>query len=102
MRRQFGDQHLCVIWDNWNAHRSRRVITWANHNRVGLAYTPNYASWLNPIECQFGELDTFVIEGSDFTSQAEAAASIRAFIRDRNRRSRQHQLEDQPIRANVA
>jgi len=101
IRRQFPHQHLYVIWDNWNAHRSRRVIAWANHNQVGLAYTPNYASWLNPIECQFGELASFVIEGSDFTSQAEAAAAIRAFIRYRNRRAKQ-QLENQPTRANVA
>jgi hypothetical protein len=78
------------------------VIAWANHNRVGLAYTPDCASWLNPIECQFGELDTFVIEGSDFANQAEAASAIRAFIRDRNRRSRQQRPEDQPSRATVA
>jgi transposase len=100
-RRQFPHEHLYVIWDNWNAHRSHKVIAWANHNRVGLAYTPNYASWLNPIECQFGEFDSFVIEGSDFASQAEAAAAIRAFVRYRNRRAR-HKLEDQPIRAKVA
>lgn len=102
IRRQFPDEHLYVIWDNWNAHRSKKVIRWANRNRVGLAYTPNYASWLNPIECQFGELDSFVIEGSDFASHLEAAAAIRSFVRDRNRRARQRQLENLTMRAKVA
>ncbi len=105
IRRQFPGEQLYVIWDNWNAHRSKKVIQWAARNGIGLAYTPNYASWLNPIECQFGELDTFVIEGSDFTSHHEAAAAIRGFVRDRNRRARQRikQSPDQPdIRAKVA
>jgi len=105
IRRQFPAEHLYVIWDNWNAHRSHKVIHWANRNRVGLAFTPNYASWLNPIECQFGELDTFVIEGSDFGSHLEAAAAIRAFVRDRNRRARLRAVQStqhQPMRAKVA
>ena len=105
IRRQYPDEHLYVIWDNWNAHRSKKVIRWANRNRVGLAYTPNYASWLNPIECQFGELDTFAIEGSDFTSHLEAAAAIRDFVRDRNRRARLRSLQpttEEPKRAKVA
>lgn len=104
IRRQFPTEHLYVIWDNWNAHRSRRVIQWANRNRVGLAYTPNYASWLNPIECHFGELDTFVIEGSDFGSHTEAAAAIRDFLRHRNRRAHRRDTSPQTttIRAKVA
>jgi hypothetical protein len=48
---------------------------------VGLACTPAYASWLNPIECQLGELDTFVIEGSDFADHAEATQAINALGR---------------------
>jgi len=105
IRRQFPAEHLYVIWDNWNAHRSKQVIRWANRNQVGLAYTPNYASWLNPIECQFGELDTFVIEGSDFSSHREAATAIRAFVRDRNRRAHLRTLQSnqgQTKRAKVA
>ncbi len=105
MRRQFPIEHLYVIWDNWNAHRSNKVIRWADRNRVGFACIPNYASWLNPIECQFGELDTFVIEGSDFTDHREAAQSIRDFVRDRNRRAQLRTLQSadhQPTRAKVA
>lgn len=101
IRRQFGGEQLVIIWDNWNAHISKKVIRWANHNGVAFAYTPNYASWLNPIECQFGELDAFVIEGSDFDNHPEAAAAIRAFVRDRNRRARQH-MEKPATRAKVA
>jgi transposase len=104
IRRQYPHEHLYLIWDNWNAHRSRRVIAWANRHRIGLAYTPNYASWLNPIECHFGELDTFVIEGSDFSSHLEAAAAIRDYVRDRNRRARQRNTPTHTttIRAKVA
>ncbi len=84
---------------------SKKIICWANHNGVGLAYTPNYASWPNPIECQLGELDTFVIEGSDFANHREAAQAIRAFVRDRNQRARLRALqsaEEEPMRAKVA
>ena len=106
IRRQFPGEYLIVIWDNWNAHRSKKVISWANRNGVGLAYTPNYASWLNPIECQLGELDTFVIEGSDFADHAEAAWAVHAFVRDRNRRARRRVFQlaqgDQEMRAKVA
>ncbi len=104
IRRQFPGEHLYVIWDNWNAHRSKKVIQWAARNGVGLAYTPNYASWLNPIECQFGELDSFVIEGSDFAGHHEAAAAIRNFVRDRNRRARHKtpHTNHNNIRAKVA
>lgn len=101
IRRQFPGEQLIVIWDNWNAHISKKVIAWASRNQVALAYTPAYASWLNPIECQFGELDTFVIEGSDFGSHLEAAAAIRDFVRDRNRRAR-HRIEEAATRAKVA
>lgn len=87
IRRQFPDEHLYVIWHNRNAHRSRKVTRWANANQVGLAFTPNCASWLDPIECQSGELDAFVIEGSDFESHPEAAAAIRHYMRDRNKRA---------------
>lgn len=104
IRRQFPGEQLIIIWDNWNAHVSKKVIRWANNNDVALAYTPAYASWLNPIECQFGELDAFVIEGSDFESHIEAAAAIRAFVRDRNQRTRKRQqaLEEPATRAKVA
>ncbi len=104
IRRQFPDEHLYIIWDNWNAHRSNPVIHSASRHRIGLARTPNSASWLNPIECQFGELDASVIEGSDFTDHDEAAAAIRSFVRDRHRRARLRRQSDnqEDIRANVA
>lgn len=101
IRRQFSGEHLIIIWDNWSPHTSKKVISWANRNQVALAYTPAYASWLNPIECQFGELDTFVIEGSDFQNHIEAAQAIRSFVRDRNRRARHH-MEESATRAKVA
>lgn len=101
IRRQFPDEALIIIWDNWNAHTSKKVLRWAINNGVALAFTPAYASWLNPIECQFGELDAFVIEGSDYQTHTEAAAAIRAFVRDRNKRARQRK-EETATRAKVA
>lgn len=101
IRNQFPGEDLIIIWDNWSAHTSKKVNSWANRNQVALAYTPAYASWLNPIECQFGELDSFVIEGSDFANHHEAAEAIRAFTRDRNRRARRR-MEESATRAKVA
>jgi hypothetical protein len=46
-------------------------------------------------------VDAFVIEGSDFGSHFEAAAAIRDFVRDQNRRAR-HRVEETATRAKVA
>jgi len=40
-------------------------------------------------------VDAFVIEGSDFGSHLEAAAAVRNFVRDWNRRAR-HRMEELP------
>ena len=51
------DVRIAIVLDNFSPHLSTRADTrvgdWAEANNVELAYTPNYASWLNRIEAQF-------------------------------------------------
>ena len=42
---------VVVVWDNLNAHRSRRLRQWAaRRSRLRLEYLPPYAPELNPVE----------------------------------------------------
>ena len=53
-----------------------------------LVFLPTYSSWLNLIECQFGALRAFALNGSDYGSHAEQGAAIHAYLRWHSRRSR--------------
>ncbi|MNC82012.1 hypothetical protein D3C75_1353530 [compost metagenome] len=53
-----------------------------------LVYTPTYASWLNRIECHFGPLRKFVLEGSDFAKNQDLGLAIQAYLRWRNKNKR--------------
>jgi DDE superfamily endonuclease len=43
-------------------------------------YTPNHASWLNPIEIWFGILSRKVVKRGNFRSQEELREKLLAFI----------------------
>ncbi|WP_407944498.1 hypothetical protein [Paenibacillus riograndensis] len=61
---------------------------WAAANNVEFVYTPTYASWLNRIECHFGPLRKFVLEGSDFAKHQDLGLAIQAYLRWRNKNKR--------------
>jgi len=105
VRSQSPNEHLYVIWGQLERSPLEEgdPVGQPQPGRVGLH--PDLCVMAQPIECQFGELDTFVIEGSDFTSHLEAAAAIRNYVRDRNRRARLRALQptkEEPKRAKVA
>ncbi|MGC6585103.1 transposase [Paenibacillus sp. Dod16] len=62
-------------------HHHRKVKKWASENNVELVFTPTYASWLNRIECHFGPLRKFVLEGSDFAKHQDLGLAIQAMCR---------------------
>jgi len=77
-------KRLYVICDNLSSHETPEVLAYCNKHRISLVFTPTYASWLNPIECHFGPLRRFVIDGSDYASHDDLGTAIRDYLRWRN------------------
>jgi len=89
LRRRFhASERLYIVLDNFSPHHHKKVKTWAQENDVELIFTPTYASWLNRIECHFGPLRKFVLEGSDFTAHKDLGSAIQAYLRWRNKNKR--------------
>jgi len=78
-----------LILDNFSPHKVAEVTQWCRHNNVHLIWTPTNASWLNPIECQFGPVKEFVIRNSDYADHPELRRALDRYARYRNKRSRQ-------------
>lgn len=74
-----------LILDNFSPHTVPKVLEYAKTNNIEFAFTPTNASWLNPIEAQFGPLRKFAISNSNPTSHEEIARNIRRYIAWRNR-----------------
>jgi transposase len=81
-------EHLIVVLDNFSPHKKTELQAWVAGQDIELVFTPTYSSWLNLIECQFGALRSFVLNGSDYPSHAEQDAAIRAYLRWHNRNAR--------------
>ena len=90
-RRYHRSERLYIVLDNFSPHKHERVRNWAVENNVELVYTPTHASWLNRIECHFGPLRKFVLNGSDYENHQALANAIRAYIRWRNKHRRKCQ-----------
>lgn len=89
LRRRFHrSERLYIILDNFFPHHHHKVKDWAKVNNVELVYTPTYASWLNRIECHFGPLRKFVLEGSDFAKHKDLGLALQAYLRWRNKNKR--------------
>ncbi|WP_249043429.1 transposase [Paenibacillus faecis] len=89
LRRRFHhSERLYLILDNFSPHQHKKVKKWASENNVELVFTPTYASWLNRIECHFGPLRKFVLEGSDFAKHQDLGLAIQAYLRWRNKNKR--------------
>ncbi|MNI36787.1 Integrase core domain protein [compost metagenome] len=89
LRRRFHrSERLYIILDNFSPHSHHKVREWTAANNVELVYTPTYASWLNRIECHFGPLRKFVLEGSDFAKHQDLGLAIQAYLRWRNKNKR--------------
>jgi len=87
-RRYPGEIRIHLIMDNLSAHWTEEVTSWAKRANVELVPTPTYASWLNRIECQFGVMVKFAIEGSTYRDHAELQAASSAWLRRRNHEAR--------------
>jgi transposase len=79
---------IYVICDNLSANKTATIRAWAARNKVGLCFTPTYASWANPIEPHFGALRGFALGNSDSPNHPVLACHIQAYLRWRNRHRR--------------
>lgn len=78
------DFAIHIVADNYATHKHPAVKAWlARHPRFHLHFTPTSSSWLNLVERFFRDVTQTISEGS-FTSVRELAATIQAFLADRN------------------
>jgi len=85
IRAQFpADQRIYLIEDNLSAHWTPDNRAWAKAHNMTLVPTATNASWMNPIECRFTELEDLVFSGSNYDSWDEVAAAMDAAAHYRN------------------
>jgi hypothetical protein len=65
-----------------------RHRAWSKRNKVHLCLTPTNASWVNPIEPQFGPLRTFTMSNSNYPNHTVLAHALHAYLRWRNTHAR--------------
>jgi transposase len=75
------DKYIYIIWDGWSAHTSEATKAFLDlHPRIRIVPLPTRASWLNPIERDFGQIQRFVLNNSNFKSVKEGMNMISEFI----------------------
>ena len=85
LRRHYpAEQRMHIIMDNLSAHQTEDIVKWAKCNRVTLVPTPTNASWLNPIETHFNDIQKIALSGTDFRSPNEVDAALQKAIKHKN------------------
>ena len=103
LRRRFPrSECLYIIMDNFSPHKHKKVKKWAKENNVELVFTPTNASWLNRIECHFGPLRKFVLEGCTYADHDELAREIQNYLRWRNKDKKNHAILREQKKIKVA
>jgi hypothetical protein len=77
----YADKIIYIIWDGWSAHRSSMIKAFLDLNeRIKILPLPTRASWLNPIERDFGLIQRFVLNNSNFETVREGMDMISDYI----------------------
>lgn len=91
IRRRYPRQvRIYLVMDNLSSHWTDDIRSWAKDNNVLLVATPTYASWLNPIESQFGVMVDCVFSGSNYKDHTEIELALRAYLKRRNADARRN------------
>jgi transposase len=78
-------QQIVAITDNLSTRTTREVQDWlAAHPRWRFQFTPTHASWLNQIEIFFSILWRRLLKHGIFTSEADLAEQMLAFVETYN------------------
>lgn len=79
--KEYPGKDLYIIQDGWSAHTSSMTQVFIDLNpRINILPLPTRASWLNPIERDFGSIQKFVLNNSNFKSVRETMEAIGGFI----------------------
>ena len=78
-------QEVVAVSDNLSTRRTKEVTEWLEaHPRWRFQFTPNHASWLNQVEIFFSILYKRLLKHGAFTSEADLAQQMLAFIETYN------------------
>lgn len=79
------DQKIVAISDNLSTRKTKEVQDWlAEHPRWSFQFTPTHASWLNQVEIFFSILARRLLKHGAFTSEADLAEQMLAFVETYN------------------
>ena len=74
-----------AITDNLSTRGTEEVEQWlTDHPRWSFQFTPKHASWLNQIEIFFSILWRRLLKHGIFTSEADLACQMLAFVKTYN------------------
>lgn len=77
----YPEKDIYIIQDGWSAHRSEHTQTFLDlHPRIKILPLPTRASWLNPVERDFGSIQRFLLNNSDFQTTRELMGAAGKFI----------------------
>lgn len=77
----YPNKEIQIIWDKWRAHTSHHTKTFLDlHPRIKILPLPTRASWLNPIERDFGQIQRFALNNSNFETVKEGMKFIGNYI----------------------
>src|SRR5262245_28281179 len=77
-------QRIYWIQDNLSANWTAPIRAFAAGNKIELIATPTYASYLNPVECHFSALTTFVVANADYLDWDAFGYALAQHVRYRN------------------
>jgi transposase len=78
-------QKIVAITDNLSTRGTEEVEQWlTDHPRWSFQFTPKHASWLNQVEIFFSILARRLLKNGVFTSEADLAEQMLAFIETYN------------------
>jgi len=78
---EYEGKDVYVIWDGWSAHTSNHTQAFTDiQHRLHVLPLPKRTSWLNPIERDFSQIQSFVLNNSNFQSVRETIAAISDYI----------------------
>lgn len=79
----YPDKEIYIIQDGWSAHTSEHVKMFLDlHPRIKILPLPTRASWLNPVERDFSQIQRFALNNSDYQSVREVMNGIGGFIKN--------------------
>jgi hypothetical protein len=79
------DQRVYVIQDNLSAHWTPEVRAWAGKNSVSLVPTATNAGWMNPVECNAGDIEDLALSGTNCTDWRQVRWAFEKAVNYRNR-----------------